>query len=414
MTGASGAQLRREFRLLWAGETVSQFGGATTRMLTPLLAVSALHAGSFTMGLLNAAAWLPWLLLGLPSGAWTDRMRRLPLMIVCNVASALLMFSVAAAVWLKLLTTSQVLLVAFLCGVTDVFFRAAYSAYLPTVVPREELAGGNAKLQLSESVAEVAAPGVGGAVAQVGATALGFVADGLSRLASAVLLSRIRVHESPPGGEGRMARDSSLIGEIREGIAFLVRDPFLRTILLCDAAMNLFLAGAQSLVIVFLSRTVGVSDTVIGVLVALAAMGGVLGSVISPRLARGVGTAKAVLLCTFCAGPFGLLIPLATDGWGLSAFLVGEFCLMTGIVASNVIIVSFRQSYCPPDMLGRVSSSIGFVMYGTVPIGSLLGGALGSLLGDRNALWLLYAGNALSAFLLLTGPLRSRQELPVP
>ncbi|MFI1105074.1 MFS transporter [Streptomyces melanogenes] len=404
----------RDFRLLWAGESVSQLGSAATRVLLPLIAVNALGAGAFTMGLLNAAAWLPWLLIGLPVGAWTDRMRRRPVMIVCNTVSAALMFSLTVAAWLDALTTTQLLVVSLLLGTADVFFRAAYSAYLPALLPAGQLADGNARLQTSESAAEVVAPGAGGALAQAGSAAVGFLADGLSFLVSAVLLARIRTPESPPGGEERAPGRKTLLREIRDGVAFLTGDPFLRTILVCDAAMNLFLAGAQSLAILFLSRTVGADGTVIGVLIALAGLGGVLGAVLSPRLARRVGTARAVLLCAFGAGPFGLLIPLTSDGVGLLAFLVGEFCMMAGIVAGNIVIVSFRQAYCPPEMLGRVSSGIRFVMYGTVPVGSLLGGALGAAAGDRAALWILYAGNALCALLLLKGPLRTLRDLPVP
>lgn len=411
---ASGPLRHRDFRLLWTGESVSQFGSAATRVLLPLIAVDGLGADSFTMGLLNAAAWLPWLLIGLPVGAWTDRMRRRPVMIVCNTVSAALMLSLTAAAWLDALTTTQLLVVSLLLGTADVFFRAAYSAYLPALLPAEQLADGNARLQTSESAADVVAPGVGGALAQAGSAAVGFLADGLSFLVSAVLLARIRTPESPPGGEERASGKKALVREIRDGVAFLAGDPFLRTILACDAAMNLFLAGAQSLAIVFLRRTVGADGTVVGVLIALAGLGGVLGAVLAPRLARRVGTARAVLLCAFGAGPFGLLIPLTGGGAGLLAFLVGEFCLMAGIVAGNVVIVSFRQTYCPPEMLGRVSSGIRFVMYGTVPVGSLLGGALGMAVGDRDALWILYAGNALCALLLLKGPLRTLRDLPTP
>ncbi|WP_423834604.1 MFS transporter [Streptomyces manipurensis] len=412
MSAGHGALRHRDFRLLWAGESVSQFGSAATRVLMPLIAVETLDAGPLAMGVLGAAAWVPWLLFGLPVGAWTDRMRRRPVMIVCNTVSALLMLSLTAAAWLEALTITQLTAVAVLAGTADVFFRAAYGAYLPTVLPHEALPDGNARLQASESVAEVVAPGAGGMLAQAGSAAVGFLADALSFLLSAVLLLRIRTPEEPPGPPADPAARRSLVREIRAGAAFLTGDPFLRTILLCDAAMNLFLAGAQSLSILFLSRTVGASGTVIGLLIALAGLGGVLGAMVSPRLARRVGTARAVLLCAFCSGPFGLLIPLTTDGAGLLAFLVGEFCLMTGVVAGNVIIVSFRQAYCPPDMLGRVGAGIRFVMYGTIPVGSVLGGALGALLGTRDALWVLYAGNALCALLLLSGPLRGSRDLP--
>ncbi|MEX2984298.1 MFS transporter [Streptomyces sp. C36] len=406
-----GSLRHRDFRLLWAGETVSQAGSAATRVMLPLIAVETLHASSMTMGVLNAAAWLPWLLIGLPAGAWVDRVRRRPVMLVCNSVSAVLLLSVGAAAWLDALSAGQLLLVAVLSGTADVFFRAAYSAYIPALLPREDLEDGNSKLEASEAAADVVAPSAGGALVQAGGAVFGFLADGLSFLASVLLLTRIRAREAPPGGERRRA--PALGPEIREGFAFLVRDPFLRTILLCDAGMNLFLAGTQALAVVFLSRTVGVGGGTIGVLIALVGLGGVLGAVVSPRLARRVGTARAVMLCAFCGGPFGLLIPLTTDGAGLAAFLVGDFCLTASIVAGNVIIVSFRQAYCPPGMLGRISSGIRFVMYGTIPVGSLLGGALATALGDRGALWALYTGNALCALFLLQGPVRHRKELPV-
>ncbi|GAA0472211.1 MFS transporter [Streptomyces sp. NPDC046215] len=406
-----GSLRHRDFRLLWAGESISQAGSAATRVMLPLIAVDTLHASSMTMSVLNAAAWLPWVLIGLPAGAWVDRVRRRPVMIVCNAVSGALLLTVGAAAWLDALSIGQLLLVAVLSGTADVFFRAAYSAYVPALLPRADLADGNAKLETSESAADVVAPSAGGALVQAGGAVFGFLADGLSFLASVLLLTRIRAREGPPGGERRRA--PALGPEIREGFAYLVRDPFLRTILLCDAGMNLFLAGTQALAIVFLSRTVGVDGGTIGVLIALAGLGGVLGAVLSPLLARTFGTARAVLLCAFCGGPFGLLIPLTTDGAGLVAFLVGDFCLTASIVAGNVIIVSFRQAYCPPGMLGRISSSIRFLMYGAVPVGSLLGGALATVLSDRGALWILYTGNALCALLLLHGPVRSRRELPV-
>ncbi|MEC4019666.1 MFS transporter [Streptomyces sp. H27-D2] len=407
----TGALRHRDFRLLWLGESVSQTGSAATKVMLPLIAVTTLNVDSFTMGLLNAAAWVPWLVIGLPAGAWIDRVRRRPVMIGCNMASAALLFWTMAAAWLDVLTVGQLLAVAVLSGAANVFFVAAYSAYIPSLLPPDELTDGNAKLQMSESAAYVVAPGAGGALAQAGGAVVGFLADGLTFLLSAALLTRIRSRESPvaksPRGERALGR------EIREGIRFLAGDPYLRTILVCDAGMNLFLAGTQSVEIVFLSRTVGLSGGVIGALVAAASIGGVLGAMLSPWLARTAGTARAVLLCAFCGGPFGLLIPLTSDGLGLLAFLAGEFCLTACIVAGNVVIVSFRQSYCPPGMLGRVSSSIRFLMYGTLPVGSLLGGALGGALGDRDALWVLYLGNALCALFLLRGPLRTGRALPV-
>lgn len=408
---STGALRHRDFRLLWLGESVSQTGSAATKVMLPLVAVTTLNADSFTMGLLGAAAWVPWLVIGLPAGAWIDRVRRRPVMIGCNTASAVLLFWTMAAAWWGMLTIGQLLAVALLSGAANVFFVAAYSAYIPSLLPPADLTDGNAKLQMSEAAAEVVAPSAGGALAQAGGAVLGCLVDGLTFLLSVLMLTRIRSRESPVARRPRGER--SLGREIREGIGFLAGDPYLRTILACDAGMNLFLAGTQAVEIVFLSRTVGLSGGLIGALMAAVGLGGVAGALLSPWLARTVGTARAVLLCAFCGGPFGLLIPLTSDGPGLLVFLVGQFCLTACIVAGNVVIVSFRQSYCPPGMLGRVSAGIRFLMYGTLPIGSLLGGALGGALGDRDALWVLYLGNALCALLLLRGPLRTERALPV-
>ncbi|MGA4837496.1 MFS transporter [Streptomyces sp. G45] len=401
----------RDFRLLWLGQTVSMAGSAASRVAVPLVAVTALNASSFTMGLLHAAAWVPWLAVGLPAGAWVDRLPRRPVLFWCNAFSAVLLLLTTAAAWWEFLTIQQLLLTALLTGVANVFFTTAYTAYVPTLLPAKALMDGNAKLQLSESTADLAAPGAAGLLVQAGGATLGFLSDGLSFLVSAALLRRIRAREGPPAGTGRR----SLGREIREGIAFLRGNPFLRAVAWCDAGMNLFLSGTQALVVVFLSRTVGLTAGAIGLLFGLVCLGGVAGAALAPRLSRQLGsTPRAFLWCAVLGTPFGLLVPLTSGGAGLLAFVIGDFCLTASIAAGNVLAVSFRQTHCPADMLGRVSTSMRFLVYGTIPVGSLLGGALGTAWGDRGALWVLYGGATVCALLLLRAPIGRGSGSPGP
>jgi hypothetical protein len=125
---------QHDFRLLWFGETVSKCGSEATAVALPLVAVSTLRAGPFAVGVLTAATWLPWLLVSLPAGAWVDRFTRRPIMVSCNVVSAVLFGSVPVTAWVGLLGVAHLLAVAFCAGVAKVFFRTAYRAYLPTVV----------------------------------------------------------------------------------------------------------------------------------------------------------------------------------------------------------------------------------------------------------------------------------------
>jgi predicted MFS family arabinose efflux permease len=404
-----GLWWRRDFRLLWFGETTSNVGNAISMMAMPLVAVVTLRASTFTVGLLAAAVWLPWLVIGLPAGAWVDRWSRRAVMLVCDLVSLVLLASVPVAAWLGVLTVGQLLVVALLTGVANVFFSTAYSVYLPAVVGPDDLAEGNAKMQGSESAALVAGPGIGGAVTQAFGAVVGLLADAVTFAVSAVCLLGIRVRERPavPARE-----NASLRREIAEGLRFVARDPYLRVLAGYAASTNLAANILMAILVVFLVRTVGVGPGTVGALLAVMSCGGVAGAALSTTIARRFGTARGLLLCELCTAPFALLIPLTTPGAGLAWFAVGGFVVEMGIVASNVIFGAFRQSYCPPSLLGRVTAGTRFVVFGAIPLGALLGGALGSALGVRETAWVATALSTLSVLVLLAGPLRTRRDLP--
>lgn len=405
-----GGLLRQPyFRMLWIGETVSRFGTVISGIVIPLIAVQTLGAGTFMVGLLEAVAWLPWLIIGLPAGALADRLPRRPTMLVCDLLSALLVLSIPVAAWFDLLTMSQLLVVALLAGTATVFFTTAYQSYLPVVVAREDLAEGNAKLQGSEQVATIAGPGLGGVLAQVAGALLGLVVDAVTFVVSFFCLLRIRVPEParPPA-----ERVSSLRTEMAEGMRFVMRDPFMRVLTLTGALDNLILVGTHALLIVFLIRDVGVPAGAVGVLITADAVGGVAGAFVATRIARRFGTGRTLLVSGILTAPFALLLPLTEPGPLLACFAVGLFVPAVGMVVGNVVGSSFRQAYVPEAIRGRAFTSTRFLQFGVIPLGALMGGALGEVIGVRETLWLLLCLGVLAKFARLIGPLRHHRDLP--
>jgi len=404
-----GLLRQRDFRLLWTGRTTSTLGNAISGVAVPLVALGVLHSGPVVLGLLNAASWVPWLVIGLPAGALIDRLPRRATMLVCNLIWTVLVASVPMAAWLGVLTVAQLLAVSLLGGVVSVFFSPAYQAYLPSLLARDELAEGNAKLQGSGQAAVVAGSGLGGLLIQAFGAVSGMVADAVTFVVSAVCLLLIRARE--PRAQAK-SRDTSLRQEVRAGFRFVAHDPFLRVMTAGAAVDNLLLSAGHALLVVFLVRAVGVAAGTVGILIAFDCLGGVLGALIANRLARRIGTARALLALSLGSTPFGLLIPLTRGGWGLACFAAGLLIPSAGIVAVNVIGATFRQSYCPSDMLGRIATTGSVLSFSLIPLGALLGGVLGAGIGVRTTLWIVLGAGVLGKLILLIGPLRTVRDLP--
>lgn len=399
----------RDFRLLWCGETTNRVGINITTVAMPLVAVVTLNASTLAVGVLAAAPWLPWLLIGLPAGAWVDRMRRRPLMVLCNASSAVLLASVPVAAWLGVLTMAQLLVVGLLNGLAAVFFGISYKVYLPSIVDRGLLQQANARLQGSESVAQVAGLGGGGLLAQGFGAVSGLLVNACTFVVSALCLLGIRGREKmpePPAERAPLRRD------IGEGLRYTARDPYLRVLTAYGTATNLLLTAYQAIMPVFMIRELEVPEGAAGWLMASGSVGGILGALGAKRVTARWGTARGLLVATAGTAPFGLLIPLGCRGWMLAAFVAGNALLALGVVLANVVQGAFRQQYCPPRLLGRVTACVSVASFGAIPFGSLLGGVLGTALGLRPTLWLLTAGLAVTPLLLLAGPLRARRDLP--
>jgi hypothetical protein len=404
-----GLLWQRNFRLFWIGETVNQLGSAMALIGVPLLAVLFLHATTFEVGALAAAAYLPWLVIGLPAGAWVDRLPPRPLMIACDAASAALYASVPVAYAVGVLTIGQLLAVPLLAGAAGVVFGTAYQVNLPSLVTSGELAEGNAKLQASSSAAALGGRGLSGVVTQIAGATAALVFNAASFLVSAACLLAIRAPEPRPASPRQV---STLRRDVAEGMALVFRDPYLRPLTLFGGVANFALDAFAALVVVFLVRAVGLGAGLTGLLTSLPGLGGLLAALaVGPVIAK-IGSARGLLLATVGALPFALLIPLAGQGLRLVFYAAGVLVAATGVGMGNIIMATFRQAYCPPGMLGRVTATMRFVTMGTSPFGAMAGGALGTWLGARNALWVVLSILAVSGVPLLGRDFTRHRDLP--
>jgi predicted MFS family arabinose efflux permease len=405
----TGTLSKRNFRLFWIGESTSLIGTSVSSVVVPLVGVRVLHAGTFAVALLAGAASLPWLLFGLPAGAWVDRFRKRSVMIICDLISLILFASIAVCAWLGVLTLAQLLATSLLAGLVSVFFKAAFQAYIPQLLSKDELVDGNAKLQASAAFATVSGPGIGGAAAQ----ALGIAAGVMLNAASFAVSAACLIATRPAVPDSVSSRPRRELGkEIKDGLGFLLRDPYLLPLAAFTSTLSLGVSSTDSLMIIFYVRTLGVTPSVTGIILGLMGAGGLFGAVISARLARKFGSARGMVISRFLL-TFTLLFPLTTRGIGL-IFSVGWFVGTVGLISGNVISLAFRQARCPAQMLGRISATYYTMTYSSLALGSVLGGTLGTLIGIRPALWVTCGIVASASLILFFSPIRRLTDLPEP
>jgi MFS family permease len=399
----------RDFRLLWGGETISEFGSQVSLLAIPLLAVRTLHATPFQMGLLTAASTAAFLIVGLPAGVWIDRTRRRWVMIAADLGRVVTIGSVPVAYVAGWLTLAQLFVVTLVSGILTVFFDVAYQSYLPTLVGREHLVEGNAKLTGSAQVAAVAGPSIAGGLVQAVGSSAAVLVDSFSFLASAGAVAAIRAPEPAP--EVPESGHPKLRHDIAEGLRFVFGNTLLRAIAATTATSNFFSGVAAAVEVVFLVREVHATPGVIGLLFTMGGVGGVLGAFAAGPLARRFGGARATVI-GILGNVGGLLVPLTMPGPLLVLFGAGLFFVSFSAVVYNVNQVSFRQRLCPDRLLGRMNASMRFVVWGVLPLGGVLGGVLGSLFGLRPTLWVGYVGEALACIWLLASPMRTMRDFP--
>ena len=391
--------------MFWAGESISEVGNSVNLVVIPLVALDTLHTSTFIVTLLTAMVWLPWVVIGIPAGAWVDRLPPRPVMLACDAVSAAAYVSVPVAAWCGVLTVAQLIAVTLVAGTAAVFFNSAYQVLLPGVVDEADLAEGNAKLLGSQQAAQVGGPGLGGLLAQAGGPVTGLLVNAASFIVSFCCLTAMQ----PP--QDRRSGDSGA-GGVLAGLRFVWRDPYVRAMATFSSLANLAFTGVDALLVVFLVRTIGLSSAAAGLVVASLGVGGVLGALAARPLGRRFGTARALLIVAPGGLCFALLLPLADKGPRLAFACVALVCAGSVVAIGNVITDSFIQAYVAPGILGRVISATWTVAFAMMPIGALLAGGLATALGVRAALWILTALLAVSGLAFLLTPMRHLRDLP--
>jgi predicted MFS family arabinose efflux permease len=416
MPHISGAKVpglwrHRDFLLLWSGQTVSQIGSQVTILALPLVAIVVLRATALEVGLLSAAATSAYLLIALPAGVVADRVSKRRVMIGCDLASVAVIGWVPVAQLTGVLTLGQLYAVALLASSLSAFFLVSYTSYLPSLVDREQLVDGNGKLATTQSVALVAGPALGALLVGLVGAAQAMAGDALSFAVAAACLFLIRRREPRPDSAVRERR-SRFWPQLREGLAYVLREPILRKSAAWNGTANFFVIMVETLGPVFLIRTVHLRPAYVGVLLALGALGGIAGGLAARPLAGRIGSARLCWLAMTVFALPGLLIPAARPGWWVLLFAAGWMSWTFSSTLCATALTSYQQAACPVELRGRVSAVLRWVSWGTLPLGALVAGALGSALGVHRTLWVAVAGGCLSGLWLFLSPLRGMRDLP--
>lgn len=390
----------RGFRNLFVAGAVSQLGSQISYVALPLLAVTALGAGAGEVGLLAALGTLTVLLLGLPAGAWVDRVRRRPVMITTDVLRAAALLSVPAAWWGGWLTMGQLYVVAVLVGAGTLLFDVASMSLVPGLVGRERLTSANSLLVGMGAGMDVAGRSVAGVLVQVMGAPVAVLTDALSYLWSAAWLRG--VPEPPAARESR----EPVGRQIAAGVRFLFGNPVLVAALVQGTMANLAFPLCSVLLPVLVVGELGYPEWVLGAYLAVGGLGALAGSSSAHLIGRRLGTGRATWLLSLATAPAALVIPFLDRGPWLWAAAAAWFVLTFRTGVNNVLLVSLRQRVTPDDLLGRMTATMRLLLMGAVGVGGLLAGALGELWGVRSALWPGALIMALSWIPIFFSPLR--------
>ena len=416
MTDASRSLFRhRDFVKLWSAETISVFGTQVTQLALPLIAALTLKVDPFAFGLLGAIEFLPFILLSLPAGVWVDRVRRRPILIAGDIVRAIALVSIPVAFALDALTLWQLYVVGFINGCATVFFDVAYQSYLPALVDRDQIIDGNSKLETSRSAAQIVGPGIAGYLIGAITAPFAILIDSLSYVFSAVFMLAIRRRETRP--ERRIdehGRGASMRAEIAAGLRYVGGHRFLRSIAATTATSNFFSNILFAVLILFLTRVMTFSPELIGLAFSIGSVGFLLGALLAGRIGTRFGVGPTIVVSAFLFGPATLLIAMAPRDLAFAFVAASIFIASLGGAVYNINQVSLRQAITPQPIQGRMNATMRFLVWGTIPLGAIVGGILGGVLGLQTTIWVAAIGGVFTFLPVLLSPVRSIGAMPAP
>ncbi|MET9652032.1 MFS transporter [Streptomyces sp. NPDC006460] len=398
-----------DFRTLFSAAVLSQLGTNVGYVAVPLIAVEALDAGPGEVGVLATLSTLAFLLIGLPAGAWVDRMRQRRVLIAADAARGLLFASVPLAWWCGVLTLGQLYAVVLLGGCATVFADVTAQSVLPRLVARDGLVQANAAMVGMMAAGNVAGRGAGGGLVQLFTAPVAVVWVAVGHLASAVRLLWLREGDAPPA---RPPVGEPLRSRIAAGVRHVLGNAELRALALSASLTNLGSQVLNTMMPVLFVRELGLSAGVLGIYWAAGGVGLLVGARCARAVAARLGHGRTLGLVGLLLAPAGLLVALVGHGPWLWIAGTGWLLAMFKTGMDNVLGVSLRQRMTPDPLLGRMNATFRFLLTGALAIGAAASGLLGELVGVRPTLWV---GGALlaTAFLpVFLSPVRTRRELP--
>jgi MFS family permease len=396
-----------DFVRLWSGATISNLGTQVSLLAIPFVAIKTLHASTLEVASLAAAASAPLLLFGLPAGAWVDRLRKRPVMVAADLGCMLALGSIPVVHALGALTIWQLFAVEFVGAALSIFFDVAAQANLPAVLPREELAQGNAAMQVSGQTAQVAGPGIGGFLIGVVGAPYAVVVDAISYLCSAGFVSSVTGAEPV-----RERAPTRMRAEIREGLRYVFRHPIMRPNLAFGASANFFNAIFYSVFILYAVRSLGLTARQVGFVFVCSNLGSLATAALVPSLHRRFGLGRVMLVTSGSGWPL-LLIPFArgTGDWRIPMLAIGIFAWAGAAVIYNTTSATLSQATTPTEMLARAASSRRLISWGAILPATLLGGVIGTYFGLRTAVLVGALGRGLAGLFILRSPVRHVRTL---
>lgn len=409
LTGALWAHAG--FMRLWAAQTISSTGARITREGLALASVLTIDARPYQIGILAALAMAPNVLVGLTAGGFVDRSRKRGIMIGSDIARAAVLMTVPIAAWFHLLAMNQLYVVALAMGTLSVLFDIADHAYLPHLIPRENLTEGNTKLSATEGLAEVGGPALAGVLIQTLTAPFAIAINAGTYLVSAIFLGAIREREDAHG-DGR--KRVTMLSDLRQGFNIFARSPLLRPLFVMATFAPLFSGTFSALYVIFAIRTLGLTPALMGMTVAVGGIGSLLGTAMSGPMVRALGVGRTILFGYLISAVSAFCVPLASGPLWLKIAMLMTAQLFGDSFAVAAIIpaASLRQSIIPRAMLGRAAAAMSVSSGVSAVIGALAGGVLGSLVGPRPALLLGVCGIVAMPLLGMLSPLIRLKEIP--
>ncbi len=395
------------FRRYFIGQSVSLLGDQISLLALPLTAVLALHASPGQMGALTTAYLIPNLIFSLHAGVWIDRRgRRRQTMIATDIGRGLLMGTIPVAYAFGHLTWAHLYVVAFLTGALSVFFSVAYGAFFQTVVPRERYVEANSLIHGSRAFSFLAGNSIGGVLVQLLRGPYALALDAGSFIWSAFFLGRIDAAE-PPGAPHES-------GGLTSGLRWIRHNAVIRAELLGVATLNLFNFMFFALFLLYATRALHVHPAALGIVLGAASVGTIGGSFVTARISRRIGVGPTFILGCFLFPAPLILVPAATGPhWLVLGFLfVSEFASGIGLMLLDIMAGTISAGTVPPSLRSRVSGAFMVVNYGVRPLGTTLGGILGSTIGLRPTLWIATVGALTGLAFLIPSPIRTMHDVP--